>query len=125
MTSIVLAMAAPRATRPISEELRHLMRERGWRPIDIYAHGGPTPATTSRYQHEKRGLVAEPRVVRTLRKFEEAFGLPEGYFLEEQIEGAEQELRALVREGYVSLEDLENLIKKGRRKQASALAARG
>lgn len=47
-------------------------------------HGGPTPATVSRYEHEKRGLVAEPRVIRTLRKLEEAFELPEGYFLEEE-----------------------------------------
>jgi hypothetical protein len=113
-------MTAPRAKRPIAEELRHLMRERGWKPLEVYAHGGPTPATTSRYQHEKRGLVAESRVIRTLRKFEEAFELPQGYFLEEQIGLAERELRALVREGYVSLADIEVLIEKGRRQKASA-----
>ena len=56
-----------------------------------------------------------PQVVRTLRKFEQAFELPEGYFLEEQINRAEEELRGLVREGLVSLEDLEALIEKGRR----------
>ena len=99
------------------------MGERGWKPIDVYAHGGPTPATTSRYQHEKRGLVAEPRVVKTLRKFEEAFTLPEGYFLEEQMELAERELRGLVRGGYVSLEDLEALIKRGRRRRAPSLGS--
>jgi hypothetical protein len=91
------------------------MKERGWKPLDVYAHGGPTPATTSRYQHEKRGLVAESRVLKTLRKFEEAFELPEGYFLEERIGRAEGELRTLVREGFVSLADLEALVERGRR----------
>jgi hypothetical protein len=104
-----------RAQKPIAEELPRLMAERGWRPLDVYAHGGPTPATVSRYQHEKRGLVAEPRVIRTLRKFEQAFSLPEGYFLEEQVSKAEEELRALVRKGFISLDDLEELIEKGRR----------
>jgi hypothetical protein len=88
------------------------MKERGWKPLDVYAHGGPTPATISRYQHEKRGVVAEPRVIRTLRKLEEAFSLPEGYFLEEQISKAEKDLRGLVREGQVSLCDLQELIEK-------------
>ena len=115
-------MAAPRATRPIAEELRHLMRERDWKPLDVYAHGGPTPATTSRYQHEKRGLVAESRVVKTLRKFEEAFELPEGYFLEEQLGRAERELRTLVRQGFVSFADLEGLIERGRQDRESAQA---
>jgi hypothetical protein len=50
----------------------------------------------------------------TLRKFEQAFTLPEGYFLEEQISLAEEELRTLVRKGFVSLDDLEELIQKGR-----------
>lgn len=106
---------------PISEELPRLMRERGWRPLDVYAHGGPTPATISRYEHEKRGLAADSRVIRTLRKFEEAFELPQGYFLEEQIDTAERELRSLVREGLISLADLEALIEKGRRKKQVAL----
>ena len=102
------------------------MKERGWRPLDVYAHGGPTPATVSRYEHEKRGLVADSRVIRTLRKFEEAFELPEGYFLEEQIDIAERELRTLVREGFVSLGDLETLTERGRReKQASFVAGSG
>jgi transcriptional regulator with XRE-family HTH domain len=113
-------MTAARATQPISEELRKLMKERGWRPIDVYAHGGPTPATISRYQHQKRGLAAEPRVLRTLRKFEEAFALPEGYFLEEQIDQAERELRVLIREGFVPLADLEALMEKGRRARRAA-----
>ena len=113
-------MQEAHATRPISEELPTLMKERGWRPLDVYAHGGPTPATTSRYEHEKRGIVAEPRVVKTLRKFEEAFELPEGYFLEEQIGRAERELRTLVREGFISLADLEALIDGGRRGKESA-----
>ena len=65
-------------------------------------------------------LVAEPRVVKTLRKFEEAFDLPEGYFLEEQLGRAERELRRLVRQGFVSLADLEGLIARGRRDQESA-----
>ncbi len=61
------------------------MAERGWKPLDVYAHGGPAPDATSRYTNRKRGLVAEPRVIRTLRKYEKAFSLPEGYFLEEQL----------------------------------------
>jgi len=91
------------------------MEERGWRPLDVYAHGGPSPATISRYVNLKRGVMAEPRVLRTLRKFEEAFKLPEGYFLEEQIYLAELELRRLVREGVVSLEALERVIREGHR----------
>lgn len=110
-----------RARRPISEELPRLMKERGWRPLDVYAHGGPTPATISRYEHEKRGLAADSRVIRTLRKFEEAFELPEGYFLEEQIDLAERELRMLVRAGFVSLADLETLIDIGRREKQSEI----
>lgn len=106
-------MKDERAEKPIAAELPRLMAERGWKPLDVYAHGGPTPATISRYQHAKRGLVAEPRVLHTLRKFEQAFGLPEGYFLEEQITQAETELRELVREGHISLEDLRALIDKG------------
>jgi transcriptional regulator with XRE-family HTH domain len=117
-------MQEVRATRPISEELPKLMKERGWRPLDVYAHGGPTPATTSRYEHEKRGLVAESRVIKTLRKFEEAFELPEGYFLEEQIGRAEGELRTLAREGFVSLADMESLIKQGRRAKETAQVPR-
>lgn len=93
------------------------MAERGWKPIDVYAHGGPTPATVSRYQNLKRGVVAEPRVIRTLRKFEKAFELPEGYFLEEQIYVAEEALRHLVRDGRIPLADLEALIDKGNRRQ--------
>ncbi len=108
-------MADAHATKPIAEELPRLMNERGWSPLDVYAHGGPTPATISRYQHAKRGLVAEARVVRTLRKFEQAFDLPEGYFLEEQIGHAQDELWQLVREGFVPLHDLEALVQKGRR----------
>lgn len=118
-----LGMDAIRATKPIAEELALLMKERGWRPLDVYAHGGPTPATISRYQHAKRGVVAEPRVLRTLGKFEEAFGLPEGYFLEEQIDRAEEELRTLVREGFIALEDLEALIERGRKEKNSAPAS--
>lgn len=108
-----------RAQKPISEELPRLMKERGWRPLDVYAHGGPTPATVSRYEHEKRGLVADSRVIRTLRKFEEAFELPEGYFLEEQIDLLERELHTLVREGFVSLADLEALVERGRQGSTS------
>jgi hypothetical protein len=63
-------------------------------------------------------------VVKTLRKFEEAFALPEGYFQEEQIDRAERELRSLVREGYVSLDDLEAVIERGRQKRATALVTR-
>jgi len=107
-------MDVARAKRPIAEELPRLMKERDWKPIDVYAHGGPTPATVSRYQHERRGLVVEPRVIRTLRKFEQAFGLPEGYFVEEQVSRAEEELRRLVRQGSVSLSDLEDLLEKAR-----------
>lgn len=118
-------MQAPRAIRPIAEELHYLMKERGWKPLDVYAHGGPTSATISRYQHERRGLVAESRVIKTLRKFEEAFDLPEGYFLEEQMGRAERELRTLVREGFVSLADLEGLIERGRRDKESAQAHQG
>lgn len=103
------------AEKPIAEELPRLMAERGWKPLDVYAHGGPTPATVSRYQHAKRGLLAEPRVLRTLRKFEQAFALPQGYFLEEQIAQAEAQLRRLVREGHISVEDLRSLIDKGLR----------
>lgn len=101
------------------------MRERGWKPIDVYARGGPTPATISRYQHAKRGLVAEYRVVRTLRKFEKAFGLPEGYFLEERISRAEEELRALLREGLIPVEDLEAMIEKGRRSEKAVNGTEG
>jgi len=113
-------MRSTRAERPIAEELPRLMNERGWRPIDVYAHGGPTPATVSRYQNEKRGLVAEPRVLRTLRKFEHAFDLPEGYFLEERVARAEGELRFLLRGGFISLDDLEGLLEVGRRAQREA-----
>jgi transcriptional regulator with XRE-family HTH domain len=115
-------MTAACAKRPISEELPKLMKERGWKPIDVYAHGGPTPATVSRYQSAKRGLVAEPRVIGTLRKFEKAFDLPEGYFLEEQIELAQAELQRLAREGFVSLEELEALIEEGRQDKKRAEA---
>jgi len=63
--------------------------------------------------------MTDERVIRTLRKFEEAFELPEGYFLEEQIDLLERELRTLVREGFVSLADLEALIEWGRQGSTS------
>jgi len=50
----------------------------------------------------------------------QAFELPVGYFLEEQIGRAERELRTLVREGFISLADLEALIDGGRRGKESA-----
>jgi hypothetical protein len=107
-------MAVKRANKPIAQELPDLMEARAWRPLDIYAHGGPAPDATSRYMNKKRGLVAEQRVVRTLRKFERAFGLPEGYFLEEQLYNAEIEVRRLVRQGLIHVEDLEALIEAAR-----------
>lgn len=112
-------MSTRRATRPIAEELPALMENRGWRPLDVYAHGGPAPDATSRYMNRKRGLVAEPRVIRTLRKFERAFELPEGYFLEEQLYRLENEVRFLVREGLIHVEDLEALVEAARYEERS------
>lgn len=103
-------MDANRATKPIAQELPALMADRDWRPLDVYAHGGPAPDATSRYVNLKRGLVAEPRVIKTLRKYERAFDLPEGYFLEEQLYRLELEVRQLVRRGLIRVEDLEALV---------------
>jgi hypothetical protein len=106
-------MVAKRAMKPIVEEIKTLMERRGWRAIDVYANGGPSPDTVSRYGAGKRGRVAEPRTIPTLRKFEDAFALPEGYFLEEQLYNAEEILRVLVREGFIRLSDLRALIAAG------------
>ena len=99
------------------------MAERGWKPLDVYAHGGPAPDATSRYTNRKRGLVAEPRVIRTLRKYEKAFSLPEGYFLEEQLYRLEEEVRHLVRKGLIRVEDLEALVEAARYEERSRRGA--
>ncbi|MCL5736946.1 MAG: helix-turn-helix domain-containing protein [Actinobacteria bacterium] len=103
--------------KPIDQELRELMDSRGWDQTKLGAEARTTPATVSRYLSGNRGRVAEPRVIDTLRKFESAFGLPEGYFLEEQLYNAEQEVRQLVRGGAIRLADLEALIAAARYEQ--------
>lgn len=96
------------------------MEQRGWRPLDVYAHGGPAPDATSRYINLKRGLVGDPQMIKTLRKYERAFDLPEGYFLEEQLYRLEQEVRAFVRKGLIRVEDLELLVQAARYEELSA-----
>ncbi|GAB4253008.1 MAG: hypothetical protein Kow00122_10860 [Thermoleophilia bacterium] len=92
------------------EEMRALMESRGWSPIELATVADTTPATVSRYLKRRRGMRVDPKSVRTYRKFERAFGLPEGYSFEEQLHNAELEVRQLVWQGPTSLEALELLI---------------
>ena len=121
--SKIVGVSTNRATKPISEELPDLMARRGWRPLDVYANGGPAPDATSRYIHRQRGLVSDPQMLRTLRKYEKAFGLPEGYFLEEQLYRLEEEVRHLVRKGLIRVEDLEALVEAARYEERSRRGA--
>ena len=118
-------MKRTRAMKPIAEELHELMDERGWSQTDVFAAGGPKPPTITRYLNGSRGRVADQRVLRTLRKFEKAFKLPEGYFLEEQLLLAGEELRGLISEGHIRLTQLEPLLESGREARRRANQGNG
>jgi len=108
------------ASKPIHDELRELMRGRGWSPIELAAAADTTPATVSRYLNARRGRRIDPKSLRTYRSFERAFDLPQGYFLEEQLWEEHKELTRLVKAGLIRLPQLHALVVLGQREEELA-----
>lgn len=96
------------------------MQGRSWSPVELAAAADTTPATVSRYLNARRGHRIDPKSLRTYRSFERAFGLPEGYFLEEQLWEEHKELTRLVKAGFIRLAQLHALVVMGQREETQA-----
>ncbi len=106
-------MAKQKAKRPVHEELKRLREARGWSQGQLAAAAGVKRSTVSRYEADQRGLRMNTQALSTLRRFEEALGLPEGYFLEEQLSRELQTLTRLVKAGHVRLPQIKAVVEMG------------
>ena len=113
-------MSDNRALQPAHEELPALRAARGWSKAELADLADVQRSTVTRWENATRGLEINVQSLTTLRKFEAAFGLPPGYFLEEQLLLELQELTRLVKAGHVRLPQLHAVVTMGQAEERDA-----